>query len=570
MRNETILGALADWPLAQRIAKLVALPAEAYRVPVYQAVGTKAHCAKVETLVFRRAEPLPPALEGAANDTFLGLLEACASLCGGSIEERDTSFGFHGSATPAQVRADLAKSFDVLTPVEALAARTLTPGAALDRIATRLTDASMLERRAVRAFLEGGPFIDALLGIDAFVLSRAVVSDFECLDAVSRRLLFLWTRVAQTSSSSPTPPAMPELGFDRFGACVQELTAMGVHGDAALDYTLVHQALASRWWPSTGVYVWERLAEDAPGFIERVRSVPRGDDKLASVLMSFAWLPSGLLAAGGGELLRKVCSMPSLVPDRAFAQLVEDDQAREALKPVQRSKRPPKAMTLVVKRVARQQDRLVPREDEAATRSRLEALGPSAAGAVRAAVPTKPLTKTAAKATAAKRAAASAVRTRKVTSVLRELSRLASGRRAVQATPAQLASLTRLAGTLPAELAAYFSFAANPDDAFSTSADVEPLLSLAGAMRTMKALRRYEFPETLVPLLDYQDGNFACFDVETSQMMFWDHETRGTSKLAPDLGTALERLRLRPSRAASKKARVGPGAAGSKRRRSTS
>ena len=251
--------------------------------------------------------------------------------------------------------------------------------------------------------------------------------------------------------------------------------------------------------------------------------------------------------------------MPSLVPDRAFAQLVEDDQAREALKPVQRSKRPPKAMTLVVKRIARQQDRLVPREDEAATRSRLEALGPSAAGAVRAAVPTKPLTKTAAKATAAKRAAASAVRTRKVTSVLRELSRLASGRRAVQATPAQLASLTRLAGTLPAELESYFGFAANPDDTFSTSADVEPLLSLAGAMRTMKALRRYEFPETLVPLLDYQDGNFACFDVETSHVMFWDHETRGTSKLAPDLGTALEWLRLRPSRAASKKARVGRG-----------
>ena len=78
-----------------------------------------------------------------------------------------------------------------------------------------------------------------------------------------------------------------------------------------------------------------------------------------------------------------------------------------------------------------------------------------------------------------------------------------------------------------------------------------PLLSLAEALHVAKKLHGYGAPASLVPILDHQSGDFTCFDVETSEVVFWDHETRGTTTPHPDLATALERLWLQPLRTAA-------------------
>ena len=429
MTDVVIVGTLADWPLAQRLSKLVSLP-EAHRVPCYQAVGSKTHCAAVSKAVFRREER-PSAVIAASTDALLAVVEACTEDRAGLVK-LETTFGFHGSATLERVRGDLAK-FEVLAPADALAGRRPTPGAARKGIAKALADRSIPQRKALRAFLEGDPFSEVLLQLDAHDLSYGFTTWAETLDETNRRLLFLWARCALQSSMFPMPSAPPELGFDRFGAWVEELTGVGVRRDVALEYVLVHSAQHSRWWASTGVYVWERLAENRAGFIERVRSASNGDRHLANVLMSVAWLPKDLLAPGGRALLREVCATPSLVPAASFAALLEDDEAREALGDLRRVKQERTATGAA--KVARPigiAARLMPPEDEASRQARLEKLG--AAVAVPAPSAAKPLTKAA----VLEREKAAAARVKKVVGVLRELARRAPGRRAVPATTRHL------------------------------------------------------------------------------------------------------------------------------------
>jgi hypothetical protein len=153
-------------------------------------------------------------------------------------------------------------------------------------------------------------------------------------------------------------------------------------------------------------------------------------------------------------------------------------------------------------------------------------------------------------------AAEIAKRVKATISAVREIiKRSPSKKPPVPATEAQLASLQKLmGGVLPPELRAYFSVAANLYDALATPDEVNgPLLSLSLAMRMAKELRTYDAPETILPFQTDQAGNYSCFDVETCKVVDWDHETRGTHDLHPDLATALDQLWLRRMRPAAKK-----------------
>lgn len=541
MSRSVVVGTLADWPLAPRIAKLISLPPEAYRVPCHQVVGDEAECQAVHDVVFKRKETLPPALKPASG-ALLGLLGACT--LGNPYSDVEASWGYHGSATLEQVRSDLSKSFEVRTPAEDLAARRPKPATALKAIAKALSERAIPQRKTLMTYLEGGPFREGLLSISASDLAYGFVTPAECFGPIDRRLFFLWARCASFGTSLPSGDSSSEFGFDRFGAYVDELVAVGADPEVALDYVL-DSAQSSRWWTSTAVRVWEDLALDRAWFIKRVLSRKGGAGRLADLLMSVLWLPEKLLDAGGRALMREVCAS-SLIPDATFVELTHDNEAKEALGAIER---PSKATRRSFRSSDRRVSRLVPFAGEAETEAELAKLG----SAVTAPARRYP------KAFGGDSRAGTA-RAKRVTAALKELLQLAGGRSPKPATAAQLARLERSVGSVPPELRAYFSVAANLDVAVRATMLYagDSLISLGDAVRLAKELRTYDPSAALVPLIDYRTGDFACFDVESSTVVYWDHEARGTTKLHADLPTALERMLLRPLRAVASKSKRPP------------
>lgn len=344
MNKLVVVGALGDWPLARRFAKLAGLPPEALEVPCYQVFGTKKDLAAVSKAFFRRKETMPPVL-APHEGTLLAVLEACTH---DPHFRGESSWGFHGSATLDEVREDLRKSFEPRSPGEALAERRPSAAASLAATTKALAPRSIRQRKTLLAYLAGGPFRESLLEIDGHDLSYGFATGAECFGEVDRRLLFLWARCATMHTMFPLMPRWPEAGFDRRGAYVDELTLAGVPPARARDYVVVEQAAHARWWKSTGAWVWEQLVADRGGFLSSIRASPRGEKQLAYLLMAVAWLPQDLLAAGGVELLRELCASPALVPDRTLKVLLEDEHARAVIGAVERAPAPPAPSAAVI------------------------------------------------------------------------------------------------------------------------------------------------------------------------------------------------------------------------------
>ena len=58
-------------------------------------------------------------------------------------------------------------------------------------------------------------------------------------------------------------------------------------------------------------------------------------------------------------------------------------------------------------------------------------------------------------------------------------------------------------------------------------------------------LRRFKAARGLFPIASYAAGDLACFDLRTEAVVFWDHEERRASSLAPSLAVFVRRCFLR-------------------------
>lgn len=324
-KPEVIVGTLNDWPLGARLGSLLGLPEEATRVACFQAIGN--HGDAASKVFFKRKETVSRTL-APFSDALVAALETCTCDKSKGIKAQ---WGFHGSAPVDEVKEDLSASFVVRTPIEAREARRLSPKVSLARIEKALekAPARVQNKKSLMAFLEGGPFKESLLEIDGRDLGYGFVAWPDAFGEVDTRLGFLWAAIASEASTVPMPPFSPELGFDRFDAHVQLLKSAGVDANAAHDLVLVKNAASSRWWPSTGVRVWEQLRVDPKAFVDRVVGQWMGERHLADVLISMLWLPGSVVAHGAIDLLREVCSSPALVPDNTLKKMKEeDDQTR--------------------------------------------------------------------------------------------------------------------------------------------------------------------------------------------------------------------------------------------------
>jgi hypothetical protein len=545
-----VLATLADWPLAPRIAKLVGLPAEVLGVTCYQTPGAAPHRKATKEAFFARKSTPAPAVQAVAP-----LLRATLEACTREVSDNRSGWDFHGSADVATLRKDLEGKLAVRTRSEDLAARRASPAATIEAIEAALAQCSVPHRKALSRYLAGGPFDRALLEIGTQDLSTGFVASAEAFGVVDRRLLFLWARTADAGAPFPSGGDAWERGHDRFQASIDELVAVGVAPDLALDCVLVYGAQTSRWWASTAIHVWEQLLLDGPAFVSRVVSKRSGELRLVELFTSLAWLPKALLDAGPRELVRKLCAVPGLVPDRTITEMLDDSTCSETFEPLRQPKvtravagpavrttRPPPLVAVTSDAdIARKLADLV-RADDASTTAPI-------AASVAASVATSP---------AAPDAAIASARTERVRTAAQALSDL-SGSVSRPASDAQLRSLETFLGSLHDDLRAYFGVTAKPGDGLAPSGTETRALSMDEALRETKALRKYGADPGLLALFSYGSGDYACFDSETAKIVYWDHETRGTSEVDPDLATALERLVIGPAKRSrgGKKRRVG-------------
>ena len=533
-----MVGTLLDWPLGARVVELLALPQEARNVACYQVVGT--HGAAVETTVFHNPE-VSSAVVAQHEEAILGTLELCTTTPGVT-----STYGFHGSMTVPALREVLGREFTVLTPSDALASRRAKPAASRKRIEKALKDASIGSRKALYAFLDGGPFKESLTNLDGHYLSYGCVTGVEVHNDVEARLAFVWCHCASRDTMPPMPKN-PELGFDRFGLTLDALIRAGTPAEVALDHLLVRKAQYSRWWPSTGVYVWERLLADAEALSRSALDHASGQQLLADMLMSVLWLPEGVLAAGAAAVVRDVCRSSALVPDRTIEVLREDEKAARSLEGIER---PPGTQVKASpqKVTSRADVPLAPFTTVADVNERLARYlaSTSRADAIR---PDKPRKTTKVQPRAAARRRATESNFDEVVEVAHALLDMAPGKAPKPATKAQVAKIEVFLGRLPVSLAAFYGVASNWNAAFAGQTDGS-LLSLAQALKTSAELSAGDDADRVFALFDDHGGNFVCLDPESERAVFWDHETRGTTDYASTLAGALRKLaRLRERKA---------------------
>lgn len=108
--------------------------------------------------------------------------------------------------------------------------------------------------------MEGNP-IDALLSADPRHLAQIFVTAPERYDFIDDRLFDLWARVA-TVGLIPPDLEEPEFGADRFNTARDRLVRAGKSDDDALQL-LLSAAHTTRYWMSTGLFIWKTL-RDSP------------------------------------------------------------------------------------------------------------------------------------------------------------------------------------------------------------------------------------------------------------------------------------------------------------------
>lgn len=330
-KKEAIVGSLLDWPLGARLVKLLGLPDSVGRLGCFQVIGT--HGKDVSKAVFAAPETISAELAPFEN-AILAVIATCTS---GRSASFTSEHGFHANLTPEELAARLSADFLVRSPAEAREARRLTPAQSLGRIEKAAEVAKIgRSRKQLMAYLEGGPLTEGLLGADAHELGKCLVANPDLNNEVDDRLFHLWVRAANETTMPPMPPFKPELGFDRFGAWHEKMVAAGMNDRGARDHLLIKLAQHSRWWPSTGVWVWEQLARDPQAFCERVLTHESSDIRFVDVLTSVLWLPEGALEAGAAEAVRKACSSPDRVPDDTLARLRKDSEIAPLLASVKR------------------------------------------------------------------------------------------------------------------------------------------------------------------------------------------------------------------------------------------
>lgn len=339
--KEVIVGSLTDWPLGARLAALLKLPASASGVACFQTLGN--HGDAVTAKVFEVKETISPSLE-----PFVDRIHAALDVCtwGRAASFKSTN-AYHANLSPEELKAHLSTEYLVRSPAEALEARRLTPAQSLQRIEKAAAKFPIgCPRKSLLAYLEGGPLRDSVLEADAHYLKYLFVASPEAYNEVDERLFSLWARIAGDVDGPPQPqPPAPELGFDRFGAHRQKLVAAGHEDRAALDYFLRKRPMEhARWWPSTGVWVWEQLVADARGLIERVLAPAEahGDRRhvelgLVEVLTSVLWLPESALEAGALDAVLQACASPALVPDLTLSRLRKDKEFQPLLASLKRT-----------------------------------------------------------------------------------------------------------------------------------------------------------------------------------------------------------------------------------------
>jgi hypothetical protein len=409
----------------------------------------------------------------------------------------------------------------------------------------RIDNTHSTARKTGTVNLSGGPFDRDLLEIHTQRLSSGFVASAEAFGVVDRRLLFLWARTADACEPFPSGGDAAERGHDRFRTSIDELVAVGVAPDLAHDCVLVHGAQSSRWWASTAIHVWEQLSLDGPAFVSRVVSKRSGELRLVDLFTSLAWLPKALLDAGPRELVRKLLAVPGLVPDRTITEMLDDSTCSETFEPLRQPKAT-RAGTGLAARTSRPAPLVAVTSDADIARKLADLVTPDAATAPIAASPAAP------------DVAIAPARVERVRTAAQALSDL-SGSASRPASDAQLRSLENFLGSVPVDLRAYFGVTAKPGYGLAPTGTETSALSLGEALRETKALRRHGADPGLLALFSYGSGDYACFDSETAKIVYWDHETRGTSDVDPDLAVALKRLVIGPARRAggAKRRRMG-------------
>ncbi|MBX5483527.1 MAG: hypothetical protein IRZ16_17025 [Myxococcaceae bacterium] len=127
-----------------------------------------------------------------------------------------------------------------------------------------------------------------------------------------------------------------------------------------------------------------------------------------------------------------------------------------------------------------------------------------------------------------------------VTSALAEIEPLVSGKKRRAATDADLAKL----GRIHPDLRALYRWCKNLDAVFSSVEEGFEWLDVKSASANLRMLRDAggdDFPATLVPIAGDGAGNFRCHDTKTGRVVDWDHETRKTARIAPDLDAYLRK-----------------------------
>ncbi len=131
-----------------------------------------------------------------------------------------------------------------------------------------------------------------------------------------------------------------------------------------------------------------------------------------------------------------------------------------------------------------------------------------------------------------------------VAAVIAELEALIPAEKRKSATAAQLAAIEKTLGSVPDDLRALYGFAANLDRA---SGDIDGLewLGVGDAVAIAKDIRKYGAPPAHLPIAGDGAGNYSCYDAASGAVFDWDHETRKSKRLAPDLAGYLGKQLLR-------------------------
>ena len=171
--------------------------------------------------------------------------------------------------------------------------------------------------------MEGNP-IDALLSADPRHLAQTFVTAPERYDFIDDRLFDLWARVA-TVGLIPPDLEEPEFGADRFNTARDRLVRAGKSDDDALQLVL-SAAHTTRYWMSTGLFIWKTLRDSPQSLIDRLRRLP-ADDVIVDLLLSVLWLGGDTPEQGAFATVVEACRDTKLVSDKLYEELLEGAEA---------------------------------------------------------------------------------------------------------------------------------------------------------------------------------------------------------------------------------------------------